>query len=221
MKTALITALAAIGVLTAACSSHGAAAPHATVTVTATAIATHSAPAQSGQAVTAATPSAPPATAPPNVPPPSGQAPAVPVPAPCLTRYLGGTVGLSQGTPGSTYVVLDLKNLNNHPCTLYGYPGVSLGGGVPVSQIGLAAAESPATPRELVTLGAHKTASALLQIVHAGNYPPPACHPVTAHWLIIYPPNQTVPVYLGYNSPTCAKKIQILTISAMRPGTGG
>jgi hypothetical protein len=34
---------------------------------------------------------------------------------------------------GSTYVNIVFKNLNTAPCTLAGYPGVSLGAGVPVN----------------------------------------------------------------------------------------
>ncbi len=226
MKTALITALAAAGLLTCACSAPAATpAPHVTVTVTAT----HSAPAQPAPAAAAATPSgqqagAQPTAPPSSAPPAGGQATAVQAattPAPCLTRYLGATVGLTQGTTSRTYVVLDLKNLNNYPCTLYGYPGVSVGGGVPVQQIGLAAIEDPRTPRELVTLAPHATANALLQIAHTAAFPASACHPVTAHWLIIYPPNQTVPIYIGYSTPACSESIPFLAIDAVRPGSGG
>ena len=193
MKTALISALAAIAALTAACSSQAAAAHQAAAAVTASS--------QPGIAQVDAMA--------------ANSAPAHATPA-CLTRYLSVTPGLSQGTPGSTYQVLVFRNLNNHACTLYGYPGVSLGGGTPVHQIGLAAAENPATPRKLVRLAAHGHAYALLQIVHAGSYPPAACHPATAHWLIVYPPNQTVPVYVWYKVQTCAKKYRTMTVSAVR-----
>src|SRR5215467_7991325 len=44
----------------------------------------------------------------------------------CLTRYLNGTIGLSQGTAGAVMVNIVFKNLNNVPCTLYGFPGVAL-----------------------------------------------------------------------------------------------
>ena len=198
MKTAVITALAALAALTSACSSQGApAARQAGATVTA------SQPASSQPGIAQADAVA------------AGSAPAHAAPA-CLTRYLSVTPGLSQGTPGSTYQVLVFRNLSNHACTLYGYPGVSLGGGTPVHQIGRAAAEDPATPRELVTLPAHGHAYALLRIVHAASYPPAACHPVTAHWLIVYPPNQTVPVYGWYKVQTCASKYRTMTVSAMR-----
>ena len=105
-------------------------------------------------------------------------------------------------------------------CTLYGHPGVSLAGGVPVSQIGLAAAESSATPRRLVTLAPGGVANALLQIVHAGNYPAAKCHPVTADYLQIYPPNQTTAIPLAFTATACAKPVGLLTVSVVLPGAG-
>jgi hypothetical protein len=80
--------------------------------------------------------------------------------------------------------------------------------------------EDPATPRELVTLGPYGTASALLRIMSVGDYSPAACNPVTTQWLQVIPPNQSVPIYVGYTSQTCAKPVQILTVDAVRPGTG-
>lgn len=208
--------LAAIALLTSACSTQsGSAAPQATVTVTAapahTVTAEPSGPPPSSAAPAATTGSAPASPAAAAAPPP---------PAPCSTRYLGGSVGVSQGAAGSTYVVLVLKNLNNYSCTLYGYPGVAMDAGVPVTPVGLAAAEDPTTPRELVTLGPYGTASALLRIVNPGVYPPAECNPVDTQFLQIIPPGQTVPIYVGYTAQTCAKPVQILTVDAMRPGSG-
>ncbi len=211
--------LAAITLMTCACTTQsgsaaqsGSATPQATVTVTL----------HPTHVVTAGTSGSPPASAAPVAAAGSGPAgsAAPPLPAPCSTRYLGANAGVSQGAAGSTYVVLVFKNLNNYPCTLYGYPGVALDTGVPVTPVGLASAEDPATPRELVTLGPYGTASALLRIMHAGDYPPAACNPVTTQWLQVIPPNQSVPIYVGYTSQTCAKPVQILTVDAVRPGAG-
>ena len=219
MKSLLIAVLAATGLATCACGSlGGAATPQVTGPAPAASAASvphrhhhHHQPA----AVTAAGQG--PASAPAGSP---ASAPAAP-PAPCLTRYLGASVGIGQGTLGSSYVVIDFKNLNTYPCTLYGYPGISLAGGKPVTQIGQAATENPATPRRLVTLAPGGVANALLQIVHAANYPAQKCAPVTAHWLQIYPPNQTVPIYLHFNSPGCAKPVKLLTVDVVVPGSGG
>ena len=143
-------------------------------------------------------------------------------PAPCPTRYLGVKAGLSQGTAGSIYQVIDFTNISNASCTLYGYPGISFAStGSSGGQIGLAAKENPKPPRELVTLAPGATANALLRIVAAGNFPPATCGMVTAHWLVIYPPNQTTPTYLNYTSPTCSKHVQILTVNVVQPGSGG
>jgi Protein of unknown function (DUF4232) len=152
----------------------------------------------------------------------SATTPAVAGPAPCPTRYLGVKAGLSQGTAGSIYQVIDFTNISNLSCTLYGYPGISFAStGSSGGQIGLAAKENPTPPRELVTLAPGATANALLRIVEAGNFSPSTCGMVTAHWLVIYPPNQTTPVYLSYTSPTCSKQVQILFVNVVQPGSGG
>ncbi|HEY8044653.1 MAG TPA: DUF4232 domain-containing protein [Streptosporangiaceae bacterium] len=199
-------ALPLMAVLAAGCGSNGspAAAPTKTITVKATPAAPASTAAASG------TPAAGQAS-----PTPAGAAPA------CPTRSLGLKLGLAQGAAGSTYQVIDFTNISNAACTLYGYPGVSLAGGKPVTQIGLAAAESHATPRKLVTLAPGAVANAVLQIAHAVNFPAARCHPVTADYLQIYPPNQTTPAYLHYSSQTCAKPVQVLTVSVVQPGSGG
>ena len=192
--------------LAAGCGSSGspAAAPTKTITVK-------------------ATPAAPASTAAASPTPAAGQAsPTLAGAAPaCPTRSLGLKLGLAQGAAGSTYQVIDFTNISNATCTLYGYPGVSLAGGKPVTQIGLAAAESHATPRKLITLPPGAVANAVLQIAHAVNFPAAKCHPVTADYLQIYPPNQTTPAYLHYSSQTCAKPVQVLTISVVQAGSGG
>jgi uncharacterized protein DUF4232 len=213
MKSLVILALAA-GLAICACSSlDGAAAPQVTGPAPAARTVTahhrhhhhHAAAGPAGSPVAAA-----PAAA--AAPPPA---------APCLSRYLGASAGIGQGTPGSSYVVIDFKNLNNYPCTLYGYPGISLASGKPVTQIGQAAIENPATPRQLVTLAPGGVANALLRIVHAAGYPAAKCAPVTAHWLQIFPPNQTVPIYLRFTSTACAKPVKLLTVNVVVPGPGG
>jgi hypothetical protein len=215
-----VIAIVAAGLATCACSSLGGTAPQ----VTGSAPAVHTVTVQHHRhhyrhpvAVTAGGqgPVTGPAGSPASVPA------APPPPAPCLSRYLGASAGIGQGTLGSSYLVIDFKNLNNAPCTLYGYPGISLAGGKPVIQIGQAAVENPATPRQLVTLSPGGAANALLRIVDAGNYPAQKCAPVTSHWLQIFPPNQTVPIYLHYTSQACAKPVKLLTVNVVVPGSGG
>jgi len=140
----------------------------------------------------------------------------------CPTKYLSAKAGLSQGTAGSIYQVIDFTNISNAPCTLYGYPGVSLASGTPVNQVGAAATRSTATAAALVTLGPGQTANALLRIVEAGNYAPGTCTPTTTTYIQIYPPNQTTPIYLSYKSTGCASSsVKLLSVSVVTPGSGG
>ena len=180
-----------------------AAAPTKTVTVT------PSAPASTSPASTAAGPSTSSTTT-------GGGAPAA-----CPTRSLAVKAGLSQGAAGSIYQVLDFSNISDVTCTLYGFPGVSLAGGSPVKQIGLAAAEDHTSPRLLITLAPGAVANSLLRIVQAANFPPSRCDLKNATYLQIYPPNQTTPVYLKYKAQACAKAVQILTVSVVKAGSGG
>jgi len=141
-------------------------------------------------------------------------------PAACPTSSLQVKQGVAQGYAGGVYVVIDFTNTSGGTCTLYGYPGVSLVSGPPYTQIGLAAKRSTSTPKKLVTLTPGATAHALLQIVDALNYPPASCGPTKATALKIYPPNQTVPVYLPNTSNGCTKPVQTLSIGTVQPGSG-
>src|SRR6266702_4630720 len=152
-----------------------------------------------------------------------GNTPAVASPsaaAACATSALQVKLGASDGYTGGVYLTIDFTNTSGSPCTLLGYPGVSLVSGPPYAQIGLAAKRSTSTPVKLVTLAPGATASALLQVVDALNYPPPSCEPTKATALKIYPPNQFTPVYVPDTSNGCAKSVQIMYIGAVRPGSG-
>jgi hypothetical protein len=139
--------------------------------------------------------------------------------AACATSSLQVKLGVSQGYAGGVYEVIDFTNRSGSTCTLFGYPGVSLVTGPPYQQIGLAAKRTPNTPPKLITLAPGATANALLQVVDALNYPKTTCDPVKATALKIYPPNQTEPVYLPATSTGCDKPVQVLSISAVRPGS--
>jgi hypothetical protein len=197
MKPLLIAVLSAIGLTISAC------------TVTRTVVVTQSAPAS------------PPATPAASQPAASPTATTPAASAGCLTRYLNGSIGLTQGVAGSVMVVLRFKNLNNVPCTLYGYPGVAQAGGRPVTDIGQPSTENPSTARELVTLPPGGYANATLQIVDAANYPTGKCQPVKADWLAVIPPNQRIPLPIHYTSTACKGNVQLLSVTAVRPGNGG
>jgi hypothetical protein len=195
--------LAASGLVLAACGG-GAPANRPTRTVTVTA-----APSQSATTAPATTPASQQTSQPPAAA------------AGCLTRYLNGSIGLSQGTAGAVEVAIVFKNLNNVPCTLYGFPGVSLATGTPVTDVGQPSSENLTTARELVTLAPGGFANATLQIENAGNFPASTCIPVATNWMAVIPPNQFVPLYIPYSSTACKGSTKLLTVTAVRPGNGG
>ena len=207
-RAAGVLALCAMAVPLAACGGSAKPAGQAT---TATSPATAAPSASTGPSASAG-PTAAAGTA--------GPSPAAGSPAACPTRSLQAKAGVSQGTAGSVYQVIDFTNIGNVPCSLYGYPGVALAGGTPVTQVGLAAARNSSTPRTLITLAPGAVANALLQITDAGNYPPSKCQLVTTTYLQIIPPDQTTPIYLGYKSQGCAKAVQLLSIGAIAAGAG-
>jgi hypothetical protein len=181
-----------------------------------------------GSAVTASSPpgttSAPPGAQVTPVPSvnPGGTPVAASGPAPCATSALHVSVSRSQGVAaGSSYYPIVFTNVSTASCTLYGYPGVSFVTGSGGSQIGIPATENPAQLRKLITLAPGQAGHAELQVVDAQNYPPADCGIVTAHWLKVYPPNQTAPVYASFTAQACAKARPILTVETVQSGTTG
>ena len=152
----------------------------------------------------------------------TGSTPAVPAgPAGCATRDLQAKAGVAQGAAGSVYQVIDFTNISKATCTLYGYPGVSLAAGTPVTQVGMAASRSTVAGPATVTLAPGATGNALLRITQALNYPQTKCSPKKTTYLQIYPPNQTTPIYLAYASTGCSSTaVNLLTIGVVQAGAG-
>jgi hypothetical protein len=197
-RVAAAAALASGVLLLAACSSSASsgANPPATKTVTAT--------------VTVAPPT------------PNGGSSTPAAPA-CTTSELKLGLGPGNGAAGSNYLPILFTNQSSAACTLFGYPGVSFVSGVGGTQIGASAAENPASPRTLITLAPGDVAHALLQVVVAQNFPPAKCKLVTAHFLKVFPPGQTVAQYLKYTSPTCSNpsvSVRVLGVQSVQSGNG-
>jgi hypothetical protein len=155
---------------------------------------------------------------------PSATAPVTPAAAPaCATSALHVAVptGAGNAAAGSSYYPVQFANTSSSPCTLYGYPGVSFVTAVGGGQIGIPATRNPALAARLVTLSPGQTVHAELQVADAQNYPPTDCGLVTAHWLKIYPPNQTAPVYVSFTAQTCSKPKTILSVQTVQTGTSG
>jgi Protein of unknown function (DUF4232) len=182
-------------------------------------------------AAPAASPAASPAvTATPTVSAGTASAAVSPTAAPtqaaaaaCATSALKVAVPAGPGgaAAGSSYYPIQFANVSSASCTLYGYPGVTFVTAQGGRQIGPAATRNPAVARQLVTLPPGQTVHAELQVINAENYPPAYCGLVTAHWLKIYPPDQTGPAYVSFTAQACSKPKQILTVETVQPGTAG
>jgi hypothetical protein len=141
--------------------------------------------------------------------------------AACTTQDLKASAGQGQGAAGSVYQAIVFTNVSGKTCTLYGYPGVALAAGSPITQVGAAATRSDTAAPTLVTLAAGQSGSALLRIAQALNYPTAKCDPVTTTYLQIYPPNQTAPIHLAYKSTGCSQtSVKLLTIGVVQLGAG-
>jgi len=184
----------------AACSSGGTSSPTATVTVT-----------RSGSGATA--PASTPATTPASTTPAG--------PAECTTGGLHVAVGSSQGAAGTIYYNIDFTNASSSSCILQGFPGVSLvsAGSTAGSQIGADAKRNSTTTSNPISVAPGQTAHAVLAIAQAGAFPASKCHPVTAHWLKVFPPDQTVAAYVSFSTQTCAStSVPTMRIAAISTG---
>ena len=211
-RTAWFAAAAAAIALLAACGSAGpgqSASPPAT-----------SAPATSAPATSAPVTSTPAATRPAS---PSAPASAGTALSACRTATLRITLDASQasGTAGSTYYPLNFTNTSAATCQLYGYPGVSFTAApsAAAQQIGAAAQRSRTFGKVKVRLVPGATAHAWVQVAVAGNYPASDCQPVTAHWLRVYPPGETVAGYVAHTFNACSStSTALLTVLPVRVG---
>jgi Domain of unknown function (DUF4232) len=145
--------------------------------------------------------------------------------AACATSALRATVvtAKSSGAAGSIYYPLDLANVSGAACTLAGYPGVSFVSGPAGSLMGRAASRNPVHPAAAITLLPGQVAHATLQVAEAGNFVATQCVPVTAHWLQVYPPDQTSALYVHFTTQACSATLphkvgSQLSVSVVQPG---
>jgi hypothetical protein len=221
----ITTALAAAAWLAAGCSSTAPGQPAVTSSPAATA---------SGGGTGTASPTSPATSATASAPAQSGTAaPSAPASAPasgtglaaCSTGSLLISVDDTQanGGAGSFYYPLNFTNTSTTTCAMYGFPGVSFvtGDSAAGQQIGVAANRGTAFAKVTVTLAPGATAHAWLKVAVAQNYPVAACQPVTAQWLRVYPPGETVAGYVGHSFSACgSSSAPLLTILPVRAGKG-
>ena len=143
----------------------------------------------------------------------------------CQSASLHVTVdaALAGAAAGSTYYPVDFTNTSGAACAMYGYPGVSFvtAGSGAGTQVGAAAQENPTYGKLDVRLAPGGVAHAWLQVAAAGNFPAHACKPQTVQWLKVFPPDQTVAVYVNHSFAACAALgAPLLFVMPVRNGQG-
>jgi Protein of unknown function (DUF4232) len=143
----------------------------------------------------------------------------------CHSAALQVTVNTSQASAaaGSTYYPVDFTNTSSSACGMYGYPGVSFvtAGSSAGTQIGAAAQENPAFGRLTIRLAPGGVAHAWLQVAEAGNFPASSCQPKAVGWLKVFPPDQTVAIYVSHSFDGCASMgTPLLFVMPVRSGQG-
>jgi hypothetical protein len=143
----------------------------------------------------------------------------------CQSASLRVTVNtaLAGAAAGSTYYPVDFTNTSGSACGMFGYPGVSFvtAGSGTGAQVGAAAQENPAFGKLAVRLAPGGVAHAWLQVAAAGNFPAHACKPQTVEWLKVFPPDQTVAVYVSHSFDACAAmSAPLLFVTPVRTGQG-
>jgi Protein of unknown function (DUF4232) len=137
----------------------------------------------------------------------------------CRSVHLGLTLGISQGTAGTSYQTVVFTNHGTAACTLFGYPGVSYvdaGGAL----IGKPASED-AGKKKTITLAPGGQANALLRQPEAGNFPPSSCHQTTADRLRVYPPGERKPLFVPDAVQVCSTATGRAGIGPVLAGNGG
>jgi len=138
--------------------------------------------------------------------------------AACSSSNLRISLGVGGAAAGTDFTVLDFTNGGSAPCTLRGFPGVSLADSTG-AQIGAAATRNPVRPSTLVTLAPGAKASAELGVANAENYPAEACKPTSSARLRVFPPNQTVAIEVPFAATGCAaSSAHQLSVTAVTAG---
>ncbi|MDU0313216.1 DUF4232 domain-containing protein [Phycicoccus sp. M110.8] len=116
------------------------------------------------------------------------------------------------GAAGSYGVELVTTNTGRTPCTLKGFPGVSLTAPGTGAQLGAAADREPGQTTPLVRLAPGASATALARVTQAGNYGS-RCQLAKASGFRVYLPGEKAAQYAPYPAQACSNSdIHLLTV---------
>jgi hypothetical protein len=122
----------------------------------------------------------------------------------CLTSQLSLTPGLTNGAAGSLYTSFAFTNTAGTPCSMRGFPGVSLlnDAGAIVGQP--ATRDGSAGPS--VRLGPGQRAQFILRV---GTATRTGCNvPIPSSQIEVYPPEQTFALRIPFSTASCSVSVQ-------------
>lgn len=127
-------------------------------------------------------------------------------------------IGEGTGATSHQSIPLIFTNTASSPCTITGYPSVSYLASAHGPQIGPAATrdEYPAGDPVRLTTGESATADAITTSVRVISRQ--QCGPAPAAGLLVYPPDNTAPVFLASNRYEACSRISVLMIKTVQPG---
>ncbi len=124
---------------------------------------------------------------------------------PCATSRLVIWIDTQgSGAAGSTYYTLELTNLSRSACTLVGYPRVSAVD-LAAHRLGRAASRDTAHAARTVRLAPGASATSVLRIVDAANFPRPVCRPTTAAGLRVFAPHASASKLVPFPFRACSR----------------
>jgi len=121
----------------------------------------------------------------------------------------------ADGAAGTIYYHLEYTNTSGATCHLYSWPGVSAVNSAK-QQLGAAAQHTGGASASYVNIPAGGTAHSLLGYVDVQVTP--ACKPVTATFLKVYPPDDKSARYAFFPERVCTTKTADLVVGRVQPG---
>ncbi|MEV4239133.1 DUF4232 domain-containing protein [Nocardia sp. NPDC050408] len=143
------------------------------------------------------------AVSPPSTAPPPAARTSDAVATQCRTSDLAAGLGPETAAAGTVAFPIVFTNNGSGPCVLDGFPGVSYVIGPDSAPVGAPATRDGASSGP-VQLAPGGQASALVFAINVHNVPPEQCQPVSVPGLRIYPPDNTVSLYLERAGTACS-----------------
>lgn len=142
-------------------------------------------------------------------------------PGQCSVSDLRLAIGRGNAAAGTIFYPIQLTNMSNSSCTMYGFPGVAFVTKPGGSVIGAPAGRS-AVEHHLVSLGPGTTAHATLAVSDVLIGDNCRQHQVPVKWLQVYPPGQYAALFVQFsllNGYGCAdKSLVVMHVDPVTPG---